>query len=71
MLVLQRGLGEKIMIGDDIEVVVLSVNGNQVRLGIRAPDGVEVHREEVYLRILKEKVRKIDGKETTEGDVSH
>lgn len=54
MLILTRRIGEKLIIGDDIEVVVLGVKGNQVRLGVSAPDDVAVHREEVYERIQHE-----------------
>ena len=54
MLILTRREGETIRIGDDIEVIVLEVKGNQVRLGITAPEEVAVHREEVYERIREE-----------------
>jgi len=54
MLVLSRRLGETIIIGDDIKITVLGINGNQVRVGITAPKNVEVHREEVYHRIKGE-----------------
>ena len=54
MLILTRRIGETIRIGDDIEVTVLGVKGNQVRLGITAPDEVAVHREEVFDRIREE-----------------
>jgi carbon storage regulator len=50
-LVLARRVGEKIMIGDDIEVYVHGFGGNQVKLGITAPPGVAVHRFEVYRRV--------------------
>ncbi len=43
------------MIGDDISVTILGVKGNQVKIGVHAPDSVPVHREEVWLRIQKEK----------------
>ena len=46
---------ETICIGDDIRITVLGTNGGQVRLGIDAPQNVEVHREEIYQRIQSEK----------------
>jgi len=55
MLILTRRVGEKLMIGDDVEVHVLGVKGNQVRFGIDAPKDVAVHREEIYKRIQLEK----------------
>ena len=51
MLVLTRKVHQSIMIREDIEVVVLEVRGEQVRLGIRAPRGVAVHRKEVFDQI--------------------
>ncbi|MCH8492898.1 MAG: carbon storage regulator CsrA [Idiomarina sp.] len=55
MLILTRRVGETLMINDDIKVTVLAVNGNQVKIGIDAPNDVAVHREEIYLRIAAEK----------------
>lgn len=54
MLVLARKVGEKVRIGHDIEVVVVAVHGDVVRLGISAPKGVPVHRQEVFLAIQAE-----------------
>jgi carbon storage regulator len=51
MLVLTRKVGQSIVIGDEIEVVVLEVRGEQVRVGIRAPKNVTVHRKEIYEQI--------------------
>jgi carbon storage regulator len=48
MLVLTRRCGESVMIGDDVVVTVLEVRGDVIRLGIRAPRDVQVHREEIY-----------------------
>jgi carbon storage regulator len=53
MLVLSRKEDERIMIGDDIEITVVEILGDKVRLGIRAPKDVSVHREEVYDAIKK------------------
>ena len=54
MLVLTRKINQSIIVGDDVEVVVLEVRGEQVRLGIRAPRNVTVHRKEIYEQILDE-----------------
>lgn len=51
MLVLTRKTGEAIQIGDHIEITVLSIQGDQIKLGINAPKHVEIHRREVYLSI--------------------
>lgn len=54
MLILTRRIGESLMIGDEVSVHVLSVKGNQVRIGVNAPNEVPVHREEIYERIRTE-----------------
>lgn len=54
MLVLTRKIGESIKIGTDIEITVLTVKGDQIKLGIEAPKHVEIHRKEVYLTIQEE-----------------
>ncbi len=51
MLILTRNIGQAIRIGDDIEVRVLSFNGSQISIGVNAPKEVNIHREEIYLRI--------------------
>ena len=55
MLVLSRKKNERIMIGDDITIVVVEVRGDKVRLGIEAPKEIPVHRREVYDAIQKQK----------------
>ena len=55
MLVLTRKSNQSIMIGDDIEVSVLSIMGEKVRIGIQAPRSIPVFRKEVYLEIQQEK----------------
>lgn len=48
MLVLSRKMGERIIIGDNIELVVIRIQGDKVRLGFEAPEDVTIHREEIY-----------------------
>jgi len=55
MLILTRHVGESIIINDNIEVRVLGIKGNQIRLGFVAPDDVIIHREEIQQRIDREK----------------
>ena len=55
MLILTRKPGQSIVIGDNVTLMVIGINGNQVRLGIEAPIEISVHREEVYDRIQREK----------------
>jgi carbon storage regulator len=57
MLIVTRRIGERIMIGSDVVVTVLGVQGNQVRVGIEAPRDVEVHREEVFERIKSDRTQ--------------
>jgi carbon storage regulator len=54
MLVLTRKPKESIMIGDDIEITVVSIEGDQIKLGINAPKNVDIHRKEIYLSIQQE-----------------
>lgn len=68
MLVLTRRKGQSIIIADNIEITIVDVQGDQVRLGINAPKNVTVHRKEVYLEIEDEnrkaaKVGNVDLKE--------
>ncbi|MGD0573318.1 MAG: carbon storage regulator CsrA [Sedimentisphaerales bacterium] len=55
MLVLSRQKDESIIIGDDVEVTIVDVRGDKVRLGITAPKEISVHRKEVYEAIQREK----------------
>jgi len=54
VLILTRRIGENLMIGDDVKILILSQKGNQIRIGIEAPKEVAVHREEIYNRIQEE-----------------
>lgn len=58
MLILTRRIGETLKIGDNVDVTILSVRGNQIRIGINAPRDVAVHREEIYTRIKEEEKQK-------------
>jgi carbon storage regulator len=53
MLVLSRKLNQSIMIGDDVEIIIVSVDRDQVKIGIKAPREIAVHRSEVYLEIQR------------------
>jgi carbon storage regulator len=63
MLILMRRVGESVVIAENINIVVLEINGNQVKLGIDAPKDVPVHREEIHKRILDERNEKNEGDE--------
>jgi carbon storage regulator len=60
MLILTRRVGESLMVGDEVTITVLGVKGNQVRIGVNAPKDVGVHREEIYQRIQREKLTKLE-----------
>jgi carbon storage regulator len=62
MLILTRRFGETLMIGDEVAVTVLGAVGTQVRIGVKAPRAIAVHRQEVYERIKR------GSKEATEKD---
>ena len=68
MLALSRKKGEALMINNDIEITVLEVKGEQVKIGISAPKEVPVYRKEVYLQIQKEneEATRVDGLELFE-----
>jgi carbon storage regulator len=60
MLVLSRQKDESIIIGDNVEIVIVDVRGDKVRLGITAPKDISVHRREVYDAIQREKKEKAE-----------
>lgn len=67
MLILTRTPREAIIIGGQIRVTVLSVKGNQVRIGIEAPKTIEVHREEIFDRIERERTQTKEADRSQEG----
>lgn len=54
MLILTRKLGESIKIGDQIEVKIVAIEGEQIKLGIEAPRAIDIHRKEIYEAIQEE-----------------
>lgn len=60
MLILTRRVGESLMIGDDVEIIILGIKGNQIRIGTIAPRNVSVHRKEIFDRIQAEKAANDD-----------
>lgn len=64
MLSLSRKVNEAIMIGNDIEITILEIKGEQVKIGISAPKSVQIYRKEIYLQIQE------TNKEATESNVS-
>lgn len=62
MLILTRRIGESLNIGDEIEVTLLGIKGNQIRIGIQAPEEIEIHRNEIYKKILQEReIKRLTG----------
>jgi len=55
MLILTRRIGEKLVIGENVTVTILAAKGSQIRIGIEAPRDIQVHREEIFQRILDER----------------
>jgi carbon storage regulator len=69
MLVLTRKANQSIMIGDEIEVTVLAIMGEKVRIGIDAPRDVPVFRKEVYLEIQQGREQTDEGEEDVDGEL--
>jgi len=57
MLILTRKQGESVAIGDEIQVTVVEIQGKQVKLGVKAPREIAVHRQEIYEKIQQENIR--------------
>ncbi len=57
MLVLSRKKEEKIIIDDKIKITIVNVSGDQVKIGIEAPDDINIYREEIYSKIEKENIK--------------
>jgi len=69
MLVLSRQRDETIVIGDDIEITIVDIRGEKVRLGINAPPHIPVHRKEIYEAIKRESQAQGKGKDGQGGQV--
>lgn len=69
MLVLTRKKGQSVMIGEDIEITVADIQGDQIRLAIKAPRNVAIHRKEIFLEIREENARAAEVKAVPLGDL--
>jgi len=67
MLILTRKPGECLYIGDDVKITVVEIKGNQIRIGIEAPQNVRIYREEIYVQILEENRKAAGSGETEDG----
>ncbi len=70
MLVLARKLNQSIIINDDIEIMILDIQGEQVKLGLKAPKSIKIFRKEVYDSIQQENIEALKSKTTQLDDVS-
>ena len=61
MIALSRKLNESIMLGNDIEITILEIKGDQVKIGINAPKSVPIYRKEIYLQIQESNKEAVDG----------
>ena len=71
MLVLTRKIDESIFVGDDVQIFVVGIKGDKVRIGIKAPRDIPVHREEVYLEIKELQLESQEKGSECEGDAEH
>ncbi len=62
MLVLTRKKNESIVINDDIEITIVDIQNDQIRIGIKAPKNVTIHRKEIYLQITEENIKAAENK---------
>ena len=65
MLILSRKIDERIMIGDQIEISIVEIRGDQVKIGINAPRSVKIYRQEVYTAIQQENIEAVKTKPET------
>lgn len=63
MLALSRKLGESIIINDNIEITILDISRDQIKIGIKAPRSVPIHRKEIYLQIQEENKAALESKQ--------
>lgn len=66
MLALTRKLNESIMIGNEVEVTILEIKGDQVKIGINAPKAIPVYRKEIYIQIQQSNKESIESKANIE-----
>jgi len=66
MLALSRKTNESIMLGNDIEISILEIKGDQVKIGIKAPKAVPIFRKEIYLQIQEENKKAVAQEQTRE-----